>query len=1538
MKTTINTINAKVAKMENKINSLKEQNVILENELKKGENKKIRNKLIKNKNLIKNLQDQINKIKKEELGTTNSSRKDSVSSMNINQSNHNTAVNNDTAKVEKSQGRIKISSVKQAEAAIKVSRSYESDGSYRVLRLVFKKNGNIADESNTIRNVSIEAKIINKPYNAMTRYMDICDRNMITKFGTAELVDAKKDKWSYSHQQVNMIKRATLDQIEIKAEDPVSADIAIGIRDIIIKDANSNWPEVFARIEYKLDSGKTIEHFVLLSDRSSNETRVKGRSGRLSIKDSRIFVDENGKYLKDLLIYPMANSAVLDKNGKIKAVSRHNSSAAALKDKTMTVFKASGDLKVIEAFDCVCSNVSKEIFEYVSENKVASSKAFGFANRLGLSSPSTIYNDPEKYCTKVDVILTSTFCKVYGNEFIDCFDGQDFISAEAFAEAINSSTDKKFEIKAKTLVGKHIQSRLYFAHKAKSQIVSQKELNYIVKKLSEKYEVVLIRKDQVTNDIQQKFRNAVLGKTGPYSNKLIVVYDRSVKDPLNAIDTLTDLNALKSSYDLKAKSNVNMLKDITVHKYVEEGGSLSNQMLQTCLEADYEGTIEHVTKLLTNKINNSFDSMNKEVKHIAAEELESVKIDTATLLAQIAPSYVLNNDRNLYKSFIKNLVQGSAKDINEVDVQFAGNYAAVVPDVAAIYGGRFLNICKDTEGTTYIEVLSRHAEQNNVKELVMVKYPKNHLQENAYCRVVSVKEYCKRVDVCKDLTKEEKAFVKQNVRNLNDGCVMIPAYSIIKNMLAGLDFDSDAVQMFYDEFIIKTYKKVGMKAIVIETPTSISTDKHYDSELGLYVWHKYCSEDRETVGQVTVMNMIFISLRHMLKYGTGYEKDRALEIFANIFSSKSCKYSLAVDKMKELGERMFGNTFCQEYKEFISKTQKSFDMYDIKIKTGVKDGIDYDVISVDDATQIVFAAYHMEKDVNGVLDCIDKLLDVQRMYQELTIDTVKKDYLFDILYKTNNVAKLLSRDTFDLSINWKNIDKEIEKKNTIDIKKDSAAKEFVALNNFDSSIITKVKEVLDKEGGSSHMFYNIADPMHIVKVNCLPVLGEQLQTVLAKEQKVHPMIMKMIKDVLGNEELSLLVNAVYSEKANYGNINSAMKEELKDAEEDVEQQAIKAKYNEFFNALSNNIRCLFAMNNITDNNTKVAVLLSTAAVADEDGEYSINTDGWGFASRICSEEYAKFVIENFAETKMTYNKVAKADATVLDGDSVEFHNGFGISNSGQVSVLENLNGIFTYREDKEGNRWIEKPIADTIIIPEADFSKRFIVSTEHQFQSIRVSEGIYETYTVADAVKTALSSTNEYDYVTLAADKITARAKQEAGTIKLVQVQQNSFRILSGTELKGAVGKMFFKLGRNVLRRDFYNGFSGTVTSAVRGTVIRNSVSGLIKRAMVFITVESDTAINPNDNNRKAAIQAAQPKDYGENSKAEKSQTVDNNLSVLGFSANNDTDNASNTNGNKKDFNVFEAAVKQCDNIDLTDDIGGVDDEEETLDFFDELN
>ena len=1516
------TNNAKIEKIQNKINFLQKQKVLLGNELKKGENKKIRNKLLKIKNLVKNLQDQINKIKNEELVTPNSSRKDSVKAMS---SNKNTAVNNTTAKAEKSQGRIRISSVKQAEAAIKVSRSYESEGSYRVLRLVFKKNENIADESNTIRNIGIEAKIINKPYNAMTRYMDICDRNMITKFGTAELVDAEKDQWSYTHQQVNMIKRATLDQIEIKAEDPISADIVVGIRDIIVEDADSNYPKVFARVEYTLSPSKTLEQFVLLSDRSSNEKRANGRSGRVFIDNIKHFTDENGKYLNGLLVYPMANSAVTDKNGKLKAVGRHNSSAAALKDKTVTVFETSGNLKVLEAFDCICSNVSGEIFTFVEENKVSSSKAFGFANRLGLSSPATIYNDPNKYHTKVDVILTSTFCKESGYEFVDCYDGQDFISAEAFAGAINASADEKFTVEPTSLVGKHIQSRLYFAHKAKSQIVFQKELNYMVKKLSESYEVIMVRKDQVTAKIQQQFRNAVLGKTGVYSNKLIVVYEKEVKDPLNAVDSLTDLNALKSSYDLRAKSNINMLKDITVHKHVEEGASLSNQMLQTCLEIGIQKTITNVSKLLSGQIDDNFDNINKAVKAIAAEELDSVKIDTATLLAQVAPSYVLNNDRNLYKSFIKNLVQGAVKDINEIDVKFSGNYAAVVPDVAAIYGSRFLHICKDAENKTYIEVLSRHAENNKVSELVMIKYPKNHLQENAYCKVVSVEEYCKRVDDCNTLTNEEKTFVKKNASKLNEGCVMIPAYSIIKNMLAGLDFDSDAVQMFYDKFVVDAYKKVGMKAIVIEAPVSIySKNKQYDSELGLWVWHKYCKADRETVGQVTIMNMVLITLRHMLKYGDQYEQDRALDIFASIFSKKSCKYNLAVDKMKELGARLFGDVFSEEYNKFVSTALKTFDAFNIRTKTGVKDGINYEVISVDDATQIVFAAYHMKKDVNGVLACIDKLLVVQRMYQELTIDTVKKDYSFDVLYKTKDVARLLSRQKFDLSINWKNIDRELQNNKMIDIANDSESKELVKLINFDDSVTTKVREVFDNKD-TSHLFYDIADPMHIVKVKCLPVLGKHLTTVLAKEQEVHPMIIKMIKDVLDDKELALLVNAVFTEKANYSNVNAAMKAELNGVEEDVEQQAIKARYNEFFAALSNNIRCLFAMNNVTDNNVKVAILLATAAVPNEDGEYSINTDGWGFASRICSEEYSKFVIENFAEVKTTYNKVVEADVTLLDGDEIEFTNGFGTCDAGQVSVMENINGKFVFREDSDGNKWVEKPIADTIVIPDADFNKRFIVSTEHQLQSIKVSDGVYETYTVADAVKTALLSTNEYDHVTLVADKMTARTKQEAGTIRLIQIKENGLRVLSGAELKGAVGKMLFKLDKNILRRDFYNGFSGKITSAVRGIVTRNTVAGSIKRAMVFVTLVADSAINPGDNNRKAAIQVAKPKDYGSNTKAEKKEQITNSLSALGFSVDNTSNNCK-----QKDFSIFATAVDKGETLKM--------DVDEEFDFFSELN
>lgn len=60
----------------------------------------------------------------------------------------------------------------------------------------------------------------------------------------------------------------------------------------------------------------------------------------------------------------------------------------------------------------------------------------------------------------------------------------------------------------------------------------------------------------------------------------------------------------------------------------------------------------------------------------------------------------------------------------------------------------------------YIEVVCKAAEKEAIKRLIAIKYPKMGPKEFLKCRVLTVKEYCDRVEKS-DLTDIEKEYLKK---------------------------------------------------------------------------------------------------------------------------------------------------------------------------------------------------------------------------------------------------------------------------------------------------------------------------------------------------------------------------------------------------------------------------------------------------------------------------------------------------------------------------------------------------------------------------------------------------------------------------------------------------------------------------------------------------------------------------------------------------------------------------------------------------------
>lgn len=126
----------------------------------------------------------------------------------------------------------------------------------------------------------------------------------------------------------------------------------------------------------------------------------------------------------------------------------------------------------------------------------------------------------------------------------------------------------------------------------------------------------------------------------------------------------------------------------------------------------------------------------------------------------------------------------------------------------------------------YIEAYSEYASSNRVCEGVMKKYPAQGTHEYALVKFVSLEEIKRRIreqvrtapdnliklkddptdTLAKARLRLEKACISY-VKYLGSGTIMLPASALMKEMLAGMDFDFDAVSIYTDKFIVDALKE-----------------------------------------------------------------------------------------------------------------------------------------------------------------------------------------------------------------------------------------------------------------------------------------------------------------------------------------------------------------------------------------------------------------------------------------------------------------------------------------------------------------------------------------------------------------------------------------------------------------------------------------------------------------------------------------------------------------------------------------------------------
>ena len=641
----------------------------------------------------------------------------------------------------------------------------------------------------------------------------------------------------------------------------------------------------------------------------------------------------------------------------------------------------------------------------------------------------------------------------------ESFDGRAIFSDEFIAEAFTEKLGGKYLIAPWAVNGVGIQCRPWLS---KVMALTRKKgyIETMLKKRGGKF-VVLFR-DSITEEQQNEFNVSVKskGKKGAYAKKLVIVvpsadwalshgfgcvpgreYDIT-RLPNGFLQYFTDLNGLKATYDLKTESGVNML-DMTHEGHdVAHGSKASTQMLQTALIFNPKKTQEYLESLIRENIEKKvarviskdgegnwvipegripsaldfsskkavaeiFDEMFgetesvEETDDVEAEDNGAVNINVGQVLQNIDPTFVADIYRPMFKTAINTVLKGILSMLKKVNIPMKGWYNKLTTDPAADFGTKILGINNDG----FVECLCSMAEKAGVNNFFAVKYPKMHIFEMIKIRLVTYHEYAERVDNCEDLTDLEKRLVKDAAKHFSKGLLVVPAIEILKNLLAGMDFDGDGAVAFADPTLLEIVDE-GIKrltAVYIDNEGQEPAKKlnnKFDFNVGFTALANFIENANLDVGKVTVLNGQFVEALIQLKAGN---EKFAKHIFNNAFKGKK-----------------------RTLQNYVSP---------LEIHKDVEcDLVDVISVSEDDANAVITAAYEIDLSRENMIAVLTDLVACERRFQELTIDAAKTGdkvtivYAEDLSKSSGLLSRRLDDKSFGMIVSWDHLkDKDVVK-------------------------------------------------------------------------------------------------------------------------------------------------------------------------------------------------------------------------------------------------------------------------------------------------------------------------------------------------------------------------------------------------------------------------------------------------------------------------------------------------------------------------------
>jgi hypothetical protein len=943
------------------------------------------------------------------------------------------------------------------------------------------------------------------------------------------------------------------------------------------------------------------------------------------------------------------SSVVYDVDGGIKAgvyaYSGHetggqNSSASQVRKGNITL-AANQDLeRMIDRLNFVTYGAQ----ELLDGELVTASGLVKSAARFGQYKAPSCYQD---FHVKTAAFYMDKWVDANGNEYRD---GSIGLASEYLADAF-SAKDTKFQVRDRAVSGIPAQVRPWFI---KGMGVASRRSYLKLWAEFKGWEIVHISRDAVTEEIQAEFNKCfsddkAVKKSSTLWGKLVIVTDTAADD-IWAIDSMSDLNALKYTFDLSSSSGLNMLDMGKAVRDLTRGANTAMQPLQSLLFLNPIAGREWIKNTAMGHMQNVINTTYSAEARVPSIE-EFGRYFGANTLPKFAPSFCFDKHAKMYQSISNNMLQGLSRDITQLSFGVPGAHLKIHPDFGMDFNNMFIDA-----GEVFAPAAERYFTEIGLPQeewiISMFKYPKMHVLEYGCDKVVSLEAVIARIGAS-SLSKAIKRELIALYRTISESMIIVPAIEINKKKLAGMDYDADALTAIFDVAFNEIMGLQTPMAISIEgVIKSVEKAEHvFTRNAGWRAFVQIVKNENKSIGEITIMNDIFVALLVMLLMDQ--EPNAAKVVLEKTFAG---------DHIVEVYESALTISQDEEYPEIPVQA----------ITPALADTITENIKGME-----------LTKD-NMILALLD-LVSVNRMLQERTIDAAKNNEKVEVPFDVNKVAQLLSRTPVNVRINW-NTSKDEE---DYDILSDGSNMAEWKGVKFDIDLGSKnengseVRYIETRSGKRVPKFF-VMDEFQRIRIDLARELCKTAAEIRGREQGFDDIEITMFQEV-STSVGALVRNAVVQAKLIYDDLTGIMRREIL-GKEDEEKSLINAQYQQDIAELSNHIRRL----------TKELSPVERAMLLIDVAEKS------NFAFTCCAEEFTLFVVEKFAEVNFAGEKLDRCDFEL--GESVPFIGGIA-SVDGKLALTKgNLTGEFVIREHN-GSKYASKLISELVVVPAIDETK-----------------------------------------------------------------------------------------------------------------------------------------------------------------------------------------------------------------------------------------